>query len=220
MARREAYMKGTKILAIALAATFVTGCSSINPFSSNEQTGVKDTTVNTDFQDDGVRVSYSLFGELESIEVIGVSESWKRQRDVIAEHDAKEKLVKFIYGEDFKTNTTTRVIAKSLDIARDAVQSGTAPENIDLTEDDIKQEMVTEGDVSSTTDSDVSKRITQTVENTIVETTTDQRSGGRLVGFTKRNQEFREDGKVYVATYRWDKDDEQARVDIIKSMSR
>ena len=229
----------TKILALAVSAALLGGCSSVgslNPFGNSgvgnvnqpadNTTAVKDQTVRTEFTGNGIQVEYTLLGELKAIEVVGVADAWKGNFDVLAEADAKEKLVKFIYGEDVDSDRRVQIIAKAIDRATDnAVNKinsdfDTVTQTVDtelLAEIDQEQNNST-GSQAAANDN-TSRRIAAKVETTVSTAITTITSGGRLTGIRKISDEVRDNGKIYAATYRWTRKDQAAAQELRGIMS-
>jgi hypothetical protein len=217
-----------KLLAVAVATTILSGCSSIsNPFADNKvgtvvqpttnETAVKERTISTEFIGNSIKLEYTLLGDLKAIEVVGVAEVWRGQPEIVAEADAKEKLVKFIYGEDVDSNRTTRIIAKSIDKARDnavnQLQSDLGTE-ISMTDKQLEDNAE-----PSPQDQNTSRRIATTVNQVIANSVTNVSSTGRLTGLRKVHDELRESGKIYAATYRWTEKDLKTATQIRNLMS-
>lgn len=229
----------TKILALAVSAALLGGCSSVgslNPFGNSgvgnvnqpadNTTAVKDQTVRTEFTGNGIQVEYTLLGELKAIEVVGVADAWKGNFDVLAEADAKEKLVKFIYGEDVDSDRRVQIIAKAIDRATDnAVNKinsdlDTITQTVDtelLAEIDQEQNNGT-GSQAAANDN-TSRRIAAKVETTVSTAITTITSGGRLTGIRKISDEVRDNGRIYAATYRWTRKDQAAAQELRGIMS-
>ena len=229
----------TKILALAVSAALLGGCSSVgslNPFGgsgvgnvnqpADNTTAVKDQTVRTEFTGNGIQVEYTLLGELKAIEVVGVADAWKGNFDVLAEADAKEKLVKFIYGEDVDSDRRVKIIAKAIDRATDnAVNKinsdfDTITQTVDtelLAEIDQEQNNST-GSQAAANDN-TSRRIAAKVETTVSTAITTITSGGRLTGIRKISDEVRDNGRIYAATYRWTRKDQAAAQELRGIMS-
>ena len=229
----------TKILALAVSAALLGGCSSVgslNPFGNSgvgnvnqpadNTTAVKDQTVRTEFTGNGIQVEYTLLGELKAIEVVGVADAWKGNFDVLAEADAKEKLAKFIHGEDVDSDQRVKIIAKAIDRATDnAVNKinsdfDTVTQTVDtelLAEIDQEQNNST-GSQAAANDN-TSRRIAAKVETTVSTAITTITSGGRLTGIRKISDEVRDNGKIYAATYRWTRKDQAAAQELRGIMS-
>src|SRR6056300_1464580 len=125
---QEVSMK--KLLAVAIATTILSGCSTIpNPFADNDKfivnqpsenmTAVKDVKVGV-VNDEGIKIYYTLLGDLDRIEVYGFADAWKGNVEIVAELDAKERLVKYLYDEKVDTDRSVEIITKTLDKARDS----------------------------------------------------------------------------------------------------
>jgi hypothetical protein len=113
-------------MAMSMAAMItVTGCGSFGSKNqsltppTDSQTAVKDGTISTEFKDQGIKLFYTFTGNLDRIEVYGLAPAWKGNVDVLAEADAMDKLVKFVHGQTVSTDRRVKIMAKSLDKARD-----------------------------------------------------------------------------------------------------
>lgn len=229
----------TKFLALAVSAALLGGCSSVgslNPFGgsgvgnvnqpADNTTAVKDQTVRTEFTGNGIQVEYTLLGELKAIEVVGVADAWKGNFDVLAEADAKEKLVKFIYGEDVDSDRRVQIIAKAIDRATDnAVNKINS--DFDTVTQTIDTELLAEIDQAqgnsnnsqAAANDNTSRRIAAKVETTVSTAITTITSGGRLTGIRKISDEVRDNGRIYAATYRWTRKDQAAAQELRGIMS-
>lgn len=236
MARRRVYMK-TKIVAIAVASALLTGCgmSNLNPFGEDKNftvsqpgdntTAVKDTTVAVT-NDEGIKIYYTLLGNLDRIEVYGVAETWKGNVEIRAEADAKERLVKYLYEEKVDTQRSIEVTTKTLDKARDnalnQIENGmSAPSLVEFDAEEVEAEVDSEINHAKqprNTDDNTSRRVAERVEQTKVSALTKITSGGTLRGMRKIGGEFRQDGKVYVAVYRWSEKDQNTANEIRSKM--
>ena len=222
-------MKKT-VLAVALIASLgLAGCSSMNPFSAKgiepaqgTDVAVKDTRVSTEFADQGIKLHYDLFGNLKRIEVYGVAPAWKGNADIIAEADAKEKLVKFIHGETVSTNRRTRIIAKSIDKARDNTLNKikTVDGSVNFTANELEQaDQPGAPRKESATPDNTSRRIADRLETTLVDAVTTITAKGRLTGLRKIRSESANDGRTYVAVFQWSEQD-QATSEFIRNRMR
>ena len=138
-----------KVLLGVAIATALSGCGM---FSKDTRTGmtppsetataVKDQRVATDFQDAGVKIFYTLMGDLDRIEVTGVAPAWKGNYTVVAELDAKAKLTQFLYGDNTKTERRIKIIGKALEKAQDNTLNKfkTADGTISFTEAELSQD--------------------------------------------------------------------------------
>lgn len=216
-------MKGTKILAVAVAASMLGGCSStsLNPFSDDRDyvveqpnsntTAVKDQTVNLS-EGEGISIEYTLLGDLEKIEITGSVDSWKCANsantcEIMAEADAKERLVKYLYQERVTSNRSVEVIAKTLDQARDdatnRIANGEQVESITNFERGEVEQAVAQDQAQGVQPSNTAKRVAETIETTKVSALTKITSQGTLRGLRKTRSGLINNGKTYVAVWEW-----------------
>jgi hypothetical protein len=186
---------------------------------SDAQTAVKDAVISTEFTDQGVKLFYTSSGKLEKIQVYGLAPAWKGNVDVIAEADAKAKLVKFVHGEQVSTAKRVQIIAKSIDRAKDntANKFKSTEEPAEFKADEL--EAVESNARESRSEENLSRRIAARLETTLVNTTTSIRSAGRLTGFRKVGDQVINDGKTYVAIYQWSERD-QATSEFVRGRMR
>ena len=222
-----------KLLAVAVATTILSGCSSIdkiNPFASNEgdysvtqpdgnTTAVKDQTVGL-VNNEGIKIYYTLMGNLDRIEVYGVAPAWKGNVEIVAELDAKERLVKYLYEEKVNTNRAVEVLARTVDKARDnalnRVNNGLEPNaTVEFKEEQIEGEVA---DQSNKTSNNTSRRVAERIEQTKISALTKITSSGTLRAMRKIGSEVRDDGKTYVAVYRWSEKDQATANEIRDKM--
>ena len=225
----------TKLVALAVSAALLGGCSTgnLNPFSKDKEftvsqpidntTAVKDQTVSV-VNDEGIKIYYTLLGNLDRIEVYGMADAWKgdgQTLEILAEADAKERLVKYLYEEKVDTQRSIEVTTKTLDKARDdalnRIENGMgAPSLVEFDAETVEAEVAQEQAQNGprTTDDNTSRRVAERVEQTKVSALTKITSGGTLRGMRKINGEFRQDGKVYVAVYRWSEKDQNTANEI------
>ncbi len=212
-----------KNMAVLLTAVSLalTGCSGfgrkdnigLNPAEGTE-TPVKDQVVSTSFEDQGVIIDYTTFGNLKKIKVYGVAPSWKGNVRILAEADAMDKLVKFVHGQSVSSQRRNRVIAKSIDNATDNTLNRF--KNIDGGNRFSANELIPpETDFIAPGEADpglndsrdnTSQRIASRVENTLVNAITTIDASGRLVGVHKTGEYTKDDGKTFIAVYEWSED--------------
>jgi hypothetical protein len=133
MKTKERFNMNKRILVAAMAVVSLqlVGCSStqnagINPGSS-ATTGISDQRLATsDFKRQGVKVIYSLGGEVEAIEVTGYAAVWggsqnaSREAFRVAELEAKKSLNDFINKESIRSSTSVKMISQNLEHAKDS----------------------------------------------------------------------------------------------------
>lgn len=192
----------------------ITGCSSTKsptqgltpPADAN--VAVKDRTVAAHFKDRGIEVHYTVLGKLEKIYVWGVAPAWKGpdQMRILAELDAKVKLMKFVHGEQAESTQRAQIIARSLDRARDNALNrfdSNTSQDADFSFDTAQIEAEIRRDPGSASEDNTSRRIAETIDRTIVNQVQTLTASGRLTGVIKVDDGRSRDGKYYFAKYEW-----------------
>lgn len=206
-----------KTLLLALMASFVLGACSSTPNNSSPSSNLKDQAIATDFTDEGIKITYTFTGKLQSIEVYGQAEAWRGNVEAVADADAMAKLTKFINGQTVSTNRRVQVIGKSIEEARDnkldkyKSQDGT----INVTAKQIESEFSGGQNQQSFQETNAARNA-KVINETIVTTVTNITSKGRLAGIRKIRDYQRNEGKIYVAVYVWS-DKDQATSEYIRN---
>lgn len=214
-------MKKTALALTLVAALGLSACSSTKNLGlappSDTGVAVKDTVISTDFKDQGIKLHYTLFGNLERIEVYGIAPAWKGNAEIIAEADAMDKLVKFVHGQTVSSNRRTKILARSLDRARDNTQNRfkTADGTVNFSSEDLERATGEDGNRQNNT----STRTADRLENTLVSTVTSITASGRLTAIRKVRDGTMQDGRYYVAVYQWS-EKEQALSQTIRNKMR
>jgi len=204
------------ILTLAVVAALgVSGCSSTKPPAgagdltppTEAKTAVKDRVVAAHFRDRGIEVHYSMTGKLEKVVVWGVAPAWKANFDILAELDAKTKLVKFVHGETISNEIRAEIISRGLDKARDNTLNrfdSNTSQAADFSFDAAQIEADIERGVPAPVgDDNTSRRIADRVERTMLNTVQTLTSTGRLAGVIKVDDGRSRDGRYYFAKYEW-----------------
>jgi hypothetical protein len=204
------------IIALAVVAAMgITGCGSTKspapttdlPQPTETRTAVKDQVVAAHFRDRGIEVHYSTLGKLEKVVVWGVAPAWKANYDVLAELDAKTKLVKFVHGETISNEIRAEIISRGLDKARDNTLNrfdSNTSQAADFSFDAAQIEAeIQRGTPAPVSDDNTSRRIADRVERTMLNTVQTLTSSGRLAGVVKVDDGRSRDGKYYFARYEW-----------------
>jgi hypothetical protein len=137
MKTKKRFTMNKRILVAAMAISIlgVAGCSSTGAnLSSGAQitpgegtgTAIADQRLaSSEFKRQGVRIIYSLMGNVEAIEVTGYAAVWgnsmnaARESYRVAELEAKKSLSDFINKETISSTTSVRMISNNLEQARD-----------------------------------------------------------------------------------------------------
>lgn len=217
-------MKNTNILAVAVTAALLGGCgtTNLNPFANNErdytveqaggnETPVKEQTVNLN-EGSGIEISYTLLGDVKSIDITGTVDVWKCANssntcEIMAEADAKERLVKYLYQERVDSKRSVEVIAKTLDQARDDATNRIANNeqvqtitNFDRGE---VEQAVESDQAAGVQPTNSARRVAETIEETKVTALTRISSQGTLRGLRKTRSGLANNSKTYVAVWTW-----------------
>ena len=213
-----------KILALIIII-FITSCSSANrqgiTATSDSSTPLKDIKIRTSFANEGVKITYLSNGLLESIEVTGQAPAWKKQVELLAEADAMAKLVNFIDGKDVSSDRRLKIISNAIDMASDVTSNkfqtvdGTLETNSSDLEADMRDNT---NDFNQKNNTAIRKA--QVVEKTLTTTVSSIRSKGFLVGVRKISEAVKDDGRIYVATFRWTQKDMDAVLNVRESMRK
>lgn len=203
------------------------GCSNVSQLMSNDvdergagisqatenNTAVRDTTVAI-ASDSGIKIFYTLLGDLERIEVTGVAEAWKGNVEIRAEADAKDRLVKYLYEEEINSERSIEITTRTLDQARDNVLNQIndgldVPEMIEFDRREVETELDSSGQINNQrTPDNTSRRVAERIEQTKILALTTITAKGKIRGMRKVNGELQQDGKLYVATYQWSEKDQ------------
>jgi hypothetical protein len=198
------------------------GCSANKNQKLSESVGgeIKDRRLATDFTDEGIKITYTLTGDVKILEVSGQAEVWKTNVAALAETDAMSKLTKYIYGKDVAVTQRVQVIGKSIEkfndnIIKSVYKGDEVPTFTDKQiENEITQERKVKINIPNSIAEDLKnqdltryQREAKVVNDNTVETMTKISSGGKLQGVRKIRDYVKDDGKTYVAVYVWsDKD--------------
>lgn len=210
-------MKKSALAIMVVASLGLAACSSTKQTAGvdpGQVQNLKDERLSTDFEREGIRVFYTMFGKVERIEAYGYAEVWRRDFNIVAEADAKDKLIKFLRGETVSTQRMTKVIAKSIERSQD--NSRNRFRTVDGTTNTSAEEIEREETQSQSKDENGqvntalrknSVNSAQQVTSTITVT-----AKGRLSAVRKHSGGVVDDGKTYRAVYVWSaKDDDAAR---------
>lgn len=214
------------ILAIALASTVLAGCSSVNPFVDNNtvikqpdsnKVAVKDTRVGI-VNKEGIKIFYTLLGDLDRIEIYGIAPAWKGNEETVAEVDAKERLVKFLYDEVVESNKSVKIVTRAIDKARDNSVNRMEGDDVEYTIAELEAEVE---QAPSASEDNTSRRIAERVENTLINTYSSVKVSGKLRGLRKIDAYERTGSNglaYYVAVYEWSEKTQGTANDIRSKM--
>ena len=210
------------ILSSFIVFFLISGCASNQGQKLSETVGgeIKERRLSTDFTDEGIKITYTITGNLKILEVSGQADAWKTNVTVLAEADAMAKLTKYIYGKDVSTSQRVQVIGKSMEkfndnLIKSVYKGDEVPTFTDKQiEDELSKERKVNLNLPNATTNDLKnqdltryQRDAKVVNDTTIDTITKISSAGKLQGVRKVRDFVKDDGKTYVAVYVWsDKD--------------
>jgi hypothetical protein len=223
------------LLTVAVLSVLMGGCSTATKMlsdpgiASGPQTAISEQRVTQDFKRRGVKVEYSMFfREIKAIEVTGYAPVWGNSPSAtesaykVAELDAKKKLVDFIWKETVSSDTSVKMISKSLERARDQKTNRIASnyDNQDISVSDIDVEG------KPTQAQGTPQNVNVATRNDAVEIATTMNSfirsnnKGILSGLRLVDNSVLDNGKVVTVVYRWDAKHTSDIQDVRRMMSR
>lgn len=225
-----------RILVTAVAAMMLglVGCSSTRTTGTAPApaTAIADQRLAvSDFTRQGIRITYTLSGEIDSIEATGYAPVWGSSQNAareafrVAELEAKKSLNDFINRESIASTVSVRMISRNLEAARDQRTNNFASNKSGAGEDQLVAL-----DEPQATGSEVNKESKQE-ENTAVRndalqiasrvnTTIVTQNKGILAGLYLVEGRVINDGKNVAAVYRWDRKSNATRAQLRNLMAQ
>jgi hypothetical protein len=219
-----------RILVVALTAAVLgmTGCSSTPSFNSNSGgQAISDQRVATsDFKRQGVKVIYSLTGEVEAIEVTGYAAVWGNSQNAIresyrvAELEAKKSLNDFINKETITSSVSVKMISQNLEHAKDQKTN-----SFNSNRSGSDELVAVDAEPSASANKENNQEENTAVRNDAlriasrVSTTITTQNRGILGGLYLLEGSVINDGKNVQAVYRWDKKHNASRLQVRNMMS-
>lgn len=220
------------VVALTTAVLGMTACSSSPTFNANSdgQAIADQKLATSDFRRQGVKIIYSLSGEVDAIEVNGYAPVWgssqnaEREAYRVAELEAKKSLSDFINKESITSKVSVRMISENLEHAKDqktnsfnsnrvgsgdelvAVDAETSNTSINSNKDGNQEE--------NTAVRNDALKIASKVSTTI---TSDNR--GIIGGLYLVEGRVINDGKNVLVVMRWDKKHNASRLQIRSMMA-
>jgi hypothetical protein len=182
----------------------------------------------SDFKRQGVRVGYTLAGNLEFIEATGYAPVWgssqnaEQQAYRVAELEAKKALNDFINKENITSSVSVRTIAQNLERAQDkrnnsqtTTRSGDPDRLVSLDEDAEKS-----GSTQASKDENSALRKDAVSIATRINSTITTQNRGILGGLYLVEGKVINDGKNVQVVYRWDRKSDGTRKQLRNLMSQ
>ncbi len=213
--------------AIASAVMIMSGCSSTNnagPVSTPPTQAIAEQRLAVnEFKRQGIKISYTLSGEVDSIEVLGYAPVWGSSQNAaqqafrVAELEAKKTLNDFINKESIASAVSVRMISQNLESARDSrinnFSTNRAGGNDELVALDEEPKNTADNKETSKEENTAVRndamRIATRVNTTIV-----TQNKGILGGLYLVEGRVINEGKNVEVTYRWDRRSNATRVQL------
>ena len=224
------------VAAVGLVALQLIGCSStrdsntvgsIDPGAGATTPIAEQRLAVSEFKKNGIKISYTLFGDIDSIEVYGYAPVWgnsmnaARESFRMAELEAKKTLNDFINKESIRTTTSVRMISLNLEHAVDKTNnkiSSNRPEADEL--------VATDAEVSGTQNpGEINSRENAAIRNNALKiasrlsTTITVNNQGILGGLYQKESGVIDDGKAVYVVMKWDKKSNSVRPVLRKLMA-
>jgi hypothetical protein len=224
------------VLALAVVATLgMTACSSTktsldvndrgSAIPAGTQQAISEQRLASEFKRQGVRVIYSMRGELEAMETTGYAPVWGNSQNAareafrVAELEAKKSLNDFINKETIRSTTSVQMISKNLENATDNKTNNFATNknrdtvaSIAIDEETAKAD----GEVNREENTAVRKDALQIATRVNTSITTNNR--GILSGLYLVEGDVINNGKTVRVIYRWEAKHQPGRMQIRSMM--
>lgn len=220
------------ILVTAVAAVMLTlaGCSSTGKSTADNSasTAISDQRLAvSDFKRQGVKIGYTLGGDIDFIETTGYAPVWGSSQNAareafrVAELEAKKSLNDFINKESITSTVSVRMISQNLESAKDqrtnnfSSNRGGEDELVALDEEPRQSTNKETTQESNTAARNDALRIASRVNTTIT-----TQNKGILGGLYLIEGKVINDGKNVQVTYRWDRKSNATRIQLRNLMSQ
>lgn len=220
------------VAAVAVVALNLFGCSSTRLSGPNQEAISQQRIATSEFRKDGIKISYNLKGQLESIETTGYAAAWgnsgnaTREAYRVAELEAKKHLNDFINKETITSSVSVKMISQNLEHAEDtsSAKSGSGIKkpgevngNTGTADDLVAVDETVAADTNST-ESEKNRKDALKIAST-VSTTIRTNNRGILSGLYQVEARVIDDGKAVKVVYRWEKKNEAGRLQLRNAMA-
>lgn len=226
------------ILAIAVVATLgLTACGSTktavdivdrtSAIPTGKQQAISEQRLESEFKRRGVKVIYSMRGELEAMETVGYAPVWGNSQNAareafrVAELEAKKSLNDFINKETIQSSTSVQMISKNLEKARDNKNNNFVTNKAR----DTVAAITAEEDVANKDNGEINREENTAIRQdaleiaTRVNTTITTNNRGILGGLYLVEGDVINDGKTVRVVYRWDLKHQPVRMQLRNMMA-
>ena len=221
----------TNLIAAAVAMSLLAGCGSFGKKGTDVSSGgminpgaqqaISEQRVVNDFKRQGVRVIYSLTGELEAIETTGYAPVWGNSQNAIresfrvAELEAKKAMNDFINRETITSSVSVSMVSRNLERARDNKNNtfSTNRGRDDVVSEVTDEEMMSEGSGSGSQTNTATRQDAVNIASR-VNTNISIRNTGILGGMYLVEGDVINNGRNVRAVYRWDRKHNAVRTNV------
>lgn len=220
------------VTAVAAAVLGLSACSSTKPSDSPAASTIpisEQRLATSDFKRQGVKITYTLTGEIDSIETTGYAPVWGSSQNAareafrVAELEAKKSLNDFINKETITSAVSVRMISQNLEHAKDQRtnsfannRSGSGEDQLVALDEDPKQSQNKE----TTAEENTAVRNDALKIASRVSTTITTQNRGILAGLYLVEGAVINDGKNVQVVYRWDRKSNNTRVQLRNLMAQ
>jgi hypothetical protein len=221
------------VTAVATAVLGLSACSSIKPSEAPVASAIpisEQRLATSDFKRQGIRITYTLSGEIDSIETTGYAPVWGSSQNAareafrVAELEAKKNLNDFINKESITSAVSVRMISQNLEHARDQRTNSMANNRSGAGEDQLVA--LDEEPTAKTENKETRQEENTAVRNDAlkiasrVSTTITTQNRGILAGLYLVEGAVINDGKNVAVLYRWDRKSNNTRVQLRNLMAQ
>ena len=223
-----------RILVTAVAAAMIglSGCSSIKTADTPTAPTIplsEQRLATSDFKRQGVKITYTLTGEIDSIETTGYAPVWGSSQNAareafrVAELEAKKSLNDFINKETITSAVSVRMISQNLEHAKDQKTNSFANNRTGSGEDQL---VALDEDPKQSQNKETSQEENTAVRNDAlriasrVSTTITTQNKGILAGLYLVQGAVINEGKNVAVVYRWDRKSNNTRVQLRNLMAQ
>lgn len=214
------------VTAVAAAVLGLSACSSTKPTDSPAASTIplsEQRLATSDFKRQGIRITYTLTGEIDSIETTGYAPVWGASQNAareafrVAELEAKKSLNDFINKESITSAVSVRMISQNLEQARDQRTNSFATNRTGRGEDEL---VALDEDPKQAENKETKQEENTAVRNDAlkiasrVSTTITTQNKGILAGLYLVEGAVINDGKNVQVTYRWDRKSNHTRLQL------
>ena len=220
------------VTAVTMAVLGLAGCSSTGTTANSTaaSTAIADQRLAvSDFKRQGVRIGYTLGGNIDFIETTGYAPVWGASQNAareafrVAELEAKKSLNDFINKESITSSVSVRMISQNLESAKDQRtnsfsnnRSGNGEDQLVSFDEDPKNTQSKENtQEENTAVRNDALRIASRVSTTIT-----TQNKGILSGLYLVEGRIINDGKNVQVVYRWDRKSNATRIQLRNLMSQ